>query len=76
MVRYTLDAIGEICPVPLLLVHRKMAELLPGDELLVTTDFSRAVRNILDWAAREGHDILIVDEVEPGLWSVTLRKIR
>lgn len=75
MARYVLDAIGEICPVPLLLVRRKMAELIPGDELVVITDFDRAVRNILDWADKEGHDILIVGEAEPGLWNVTLRKI-
>lgn len=76
MTRYALETIGDICPVPLLLVRRKMVELMPGDELLVVTDFNRAVRNILDWAAREGHDIMMVDEVEPGLWNLTLRKTR
>lgn len=74
MAQYKLDAIGEVCPVPLMLVTRKMQELAPGDELMIRTDFSRAVRNILDWAARQGHEIVEVEEPEAGLWDISLRR--
>lgn len=41
-----IDVTGEICPRPALVVRRALAELEPGDELLVRGDYPPAERNL------------------------------
>ncbi|WP_366922540.1 sulfurtransferase TusA family protein [Metallumcola ferriviriculae] len=51
----------------------KFQELAPGDVLILETEHARAVRNILDWACREGFTI-DVDEEGAGVWQVRIEK--
>ena len=43
MAEYTLDCLGEACPVPLIKVEKKMNELQVGDMLVVSIDHSCAM---------------------------------
>jgi tRNA 2-thiouridine synthesizing protein A len=51
----TLDARGLACPLPLTMAQRRMAELAPGDTLLVLATDPEAPIDLSAWAAREGH---------------------
>lgn len=68
-----MDLIGFVCPVPLLETKKKYKDLALGDVLVIETEHPRAVRNIMDWAWREGHAV-DADEVKNGLWRITLKK--
>lgn len=75
MAEFFLDLIGLVCPVPLMETKKKFHEIALGDVLVIETEHPRAVRNIMDWAYKEGNDIE-VDESDNGQWRITLKKPR
>ena len=54
----TLDARGLLCPLPLTLAKRRMAELGAGDTLVVLATDPEAPIDLAAWAADEGHALL------------------
>jgi len=73
MAEYSLDALGEACPIPLLRVQKKWSDLKVGDVLIVNIDHSCALKNIPEWARKEGHNVE-VEEVEDGVWDIYIEK--
>ncbi len=73
MAEYTLDCMGEACPVPLMKAEKKLAELNSGDVLVISIDHSCAMKNIPDWARKIGHNVE-VEEVDDGEWEVVIQK--
>ena len=61
----TLDARGMACPMPLMAARRRMAELSPGETLLVLATDPEAPIDLAAWAAEEGHEFRVVGRV-PG----------
>jgi tRNA 2-thiouridine synthesizing protein A len=51
----TVDARGLLCPLPLTMAKRAMAELRPGAELVVLSTDREAPIDLAAWAAAEGH---------------------
>lgn len=75
MVEYTLDCLGEACPVPLMKTEKKMVELSVGDVLIVSIDHSCAMKNIPEWARKQGHNVEI-EEVDDGEWEIVIEKTK
>jgi TusA-related sulfurtransferase len=75
MAEYRLDCLGEACPVPLLKTQKKLAELKVGDMLIVEIDHSCAMKNVPEWARKEGHNVEI-EEVGDGEWEVFIEKAK
>jgi len=73
MAMHYLDMLGEICPHPLHMTKAKVDEIQSGDILIVESDYSGSVKNILAWADRAGHKY-DVEEVEEGVWQVKITK--
>ncbi len=73
MAEYTLDCMGEACPVPLMKAEKKLAELNSGDLLIISIDHSCAMKNIPDWARKIGNNVE-VEEVDDGEWEVVIQK--
>lgn len=73
MAVHYLDMLGEICPHPLLMAQAKLEKLAVGDSLVIESDFSRSVRNILAWADKSGHKF-DVEEVAQGIWQIKIIK--
>ncbi|MBX5470110.1 MAG: sulfurtransferase TusA family protein [Thermoleophilaceae bacterium] len=53
----TVDARGLACPLPLALARRKMAELDPGELLVVLATDPESPIDIAAWASDEGHSL-------------------
>ena len=51
----TVDARGLACPLPLTMAKRRMAELGPGETLLVLATDPEAPIDLAAWAAADGH---------------------
>ncbi|MBA2581556.1 MAG: sulfurtransferase TusA family protein [Thermoleophilaceae bacterium] len=51
----TVDARGLLCPLPLTMAKRRMAELRPGDTLLVMATDPEAAIDLAAWAGEAGH---------------------
>ncbi|MEA3284919.1 MAG: sulfurtransferase TusA family protein, partial [Synergistota bacterium] len=53
---YILDCLGEACPIPLIKAQKKMAEMSVGDTITIEIDHSCAVKNVPEWANKEGYN--------------------
>jgi tRNA 2-thiouridine synthesizing protein A len=51
----TVDARGLLCPLPLTMAKRRMAELAAGETLLVLATDPEAPIDLAAWASDEGH---------------------
>jgi tRNA 2-thiouridine synthesizing protein A len=51
----TVDARGLACPLPLTMAKRRMAELEPGEAMLVMATDPEAPIDLAAWAAQDGH---------------------
>jgi len=74
MKEVVLECYGEACPVPLVKAQKKIKELDAGDVLIVQIDHSCAMKNIPEWARKDGHNVEI-DEVEDGEWEIIIEKV-
>jgi len=70
-----LDCLGEACPVPLIKAEKKLKEMENGDVLIVQIDHSCAMKNVPEWARKEGHNVEI-EEVDDGEWEVIIEKVK
>ncbi len=73
MAEYELDCMGEACPVPLMKTEKKMGTLTAGDVLVVHIDHSCAMKNVPEWARKQGYNVE-VEEVDDGEWDVIIEK--
>ena len=70
-----LDCLGEACPVPLVKTQKAMEKLAVGDVLIVQVDHSCAMKNVPEWARKDGHNVEI-EEVEDGEWEIIIEKAK
>ncbi|RRJ65115.1 MULTISPECIES: sulfurtransferase TusA family protein [Paenibacillus] len=75
MAEFTLDCMGEACPVPLMRTEKKMEELKVGDVLVVSIDHSCAMKNVPEWARKQGHNVEI-EEIDDGEWEIVIEKTK
>lgn len=69
-----LDCMGEACPVPLIKTEKALEPLAAGDVLIVQIDHSCAMKNVPEWARKQGHNVEI-EEVDDGEWEVFIEKV-
>jgi TusA-related sulfurtransferase len=68
-----LDCLGEVCPIPLIKTQKKMDNLKVGEVLVVEIDHSCSMKNIPEWARKQGYNVEI-EEVDSGQWEVYIEK--
>lgn len=74
MAKYDLDITGKGCPYALLFVRKKLKKLESNDILVVVCDHPPAALNNIPTAMeKDGHD-LSREQIEPGLWKLTITK--
>ncbi len=71
----TLDALGQLCPWPLVLTKQALTAILAGDELCVLSDDPLAELDIRALCQRDGHEFLAL-EPRPvrGAFAIRIRK--
>lgn len=73
MKEVVLDCMGEACPIPLVKSENEMKKMAVGDVLIVQIDHSCAMKNVPEWARKNGHNVEI-EEVADGEWEVVIEK--
>ncbi len=68
-----LDCLGEACPVPLVKAEKALEKLASGDVLIVQIDHSCAMKNVPEWARKQGHEVEL-EEVDDGEWECIIEK--
>lgn len=69
-----LDARGLLCPEPVMLLHKRVRELVTGGELVVLATDPSTTRDIPKFCRFLGHELLEESQPEPGLYRYRLRK--
>lgn len=62
--RDTLDAIGLLCPLPVLKARKRLKALAKGDELEVLADDPAAIVDVPHFCAEAGHALLETRDAE------------
>ncbi|KYH33430.1 sulfurtransferase TusA family protein [Neomoorella mulderi] len=75
MAEYFIDALGEMCPVPNIKIREKLKELEVGDAIILKTDHSCATISIRNEMRRKGYKTA-VQEIDNGIWQVTVRRVK
>lgn len=58
---HELDALGLICPLPVLKLRKRLEKMAPGEVIQVTADDPAAVVDIPHFCHEQGHNILKSD---------------
>jgi tRNA 2-thiouridine synthesizing protein A len=66
------DARGLACPLPLTMAKRKMAQVQPGEALILLTTDREAPIDLAAWAADEGHHY--EQREQEGWFELVVRK--
>lgn len=69
----TLDAVGLLCPLPVLKARKRLAALASGDVLTVLADDPAAVVDVPHFCAEAGHELLATD-LDGAVQRYTIRK--
>ncbi|MCO4841925.1 MAG: sulfurtransferase TusA family protein [Yoonia sp.] len=63
--KHELDAIGLLCPLPVLKARKRLTALAAGDVLHVLADDPAAVIDIPHFCAEAGHDLIEMSDAGP-----------
>ena len=69
----TLDAVGLLCPLPVLKARKRLKALAPGDELTVLADDPAAIVDIPHFCAEAGH-VLVRSDLDGPVQAYVIRK--
>jgi tRNA 2-thiouridine synthesizing protein A len=61
---HTLNALGMLCPLPILFAARDMGHLEPGQILEVVGDDPGLLEDVPAWCRKAGHRLVSMDEEE------------
>ena len=73
MSRVVLDCRNLLCPMPVIRVQNRVAELAPGDELEAVCTDPGVLNDIPAWCRINGHQVLGQHTEEGGRYIVLLR---
>lgn len=68
---HDLDALGLLCPLPVLKARKRLMALQPGDTLVVQTDDPAAVIDMPHFCNESGHEL--IDSQQSGdtmIWTI------
>ena len=68
-----LDAIGLLCPLPVLKTRKRLQPLAPGEVLEVLADDPAAMIDIPHFCAEQGHDLVSAEEAG-GVQTYLIRR--
>lgn len=68
-----LDAIGLLCPLPVLKLRKRLAALKPGDRIRLLADDPAAIIDVPHFCAETGH-VLVESAEADGIQSYLVQK--
>ncbi|WP_374015970.1 sulfurtransferase TusA family protein [Paenibacillus thiaminolyticus] len=66
-----IDCLGEVCPVPVMMLKKHQEAIRGGEQVLIVTDHSCAKVSIGDYC-RSNNLKCSVHEVINGVWEITI----
>ncbi|WP_417208272.1 sulfurtransferase TusA family protein [Antarctobacter sp.] len=68
---HELDALGLLCPLPVLKARKRLQSLASGEVLVLRTDDPAAVVDVPHFCAEAGHDLVAHEEAGKAIvWTI------
>lgn len=74
IMRHHLDAIGLLCPLPVLKARKRLQALEAGDELEMRADDPAAIVDVPHFCSESGHVLVSMEDAE-GVQIYIIRKV-
>lgn len=68
-----IDCMYEACPIPLIKALKKLNKMDIGDVLIMETDHSCSMTNVIEWAKKQGHKVDYT-KIGDGEWEIYIEK--
>lgn len=69
-----IDALGEMCPIPIIKAEKKLKKLKAGEKVVLETDHSCSIQSVTGhFEGKHGYQCKII-EVEEGVWQIEIEK--
>ncbi|MGF7060412.1 sulfurtransferase TusA family protein [Brassicibacter mesophilus] len=75
MAEVRIDCMYEACPIPLLKALKELKKMEVGDILILESDHSCSIVNVIEWAKKQNYNVDYV-EVSDGEWEIYIEKTR
>ena len=72
-VNHSLDVQGKPCPVPIVMIKKKMSKIKEGEVLEVTTSALVAKENIERYCKKK-YELIKIDEEDNGIFKIYIKK--
>lgn len=70
-----IDALGEMCPIPILRAEKALKSLKAGDKLVLETDHSCSIQSVTNHFQEKFNYKCECLQVEEGIWQITIEKL-
>ena len=70
----TLDALGLLCPLPVLKARKRLAAMQPGEVLILLANDPAAVVDVPHFCAQTGHELLDMAQAPDGACAYRIRR--
>jgi tRNA 2-thiouridine synthesizing protein A len=74
-VTLVLDCRGQRCPLPVIVLARRIADLTPGELVRVDADDPAAPNDIAAWCRMRGHTYLGVESQPDGVPGILVERV-
>ncbi|NLP37750.1 MAG: sulfurtransferase TusA family protein [Firmicutes bacterium] len=71
---YKIDAIGEMCPLPIMRAEIKLLELKPYDRVILKTDHSCSSASVINHFQTKYDYPCQVQQIDEGIWEIIIEK--
>ena len=72
--RFLLDAMGAVCPFPVIEAKDAIQEIDSGDALVIDFDCTQGTESIPQWAVDNGHEVTDFVQKGDSAWQITVVK--
>ncbi|CAB3395702.1 sulfurtransferase TusA family protein [Kyrpidia spormannii] len=69
-----LQVLGYVCPFPVVEAEKAMANLAPGDELVIDFDCTQATESLPRWAMQHGYRVTAFEQTGDAQWRIRIQK--
>jgi TusA-related sulfurtransferase len=73
-VDHFIDALGEMCPVPIIRAEMKLLKLKPRERVIIKTDHSCSSSSVVSHFMSKYRYPCEVRQVDDGIWEIVIEK--
>ncbi len=69
-----IDALGEMCPIPIIRAEKKIKQIQVKERVVLKTDHSCSISSVTNHFQLKFGYKCTVEEEEEGIWQITIEK--